>query len=89
MYTFVVAYAKRLDTRHNFEASQRGEAAVAQELRTSFELAFTLLIRWSIGKEAFDNPQRLDLDCGDFARRQDGSRAGAGSTGGTLSHLFR
>jgi hypothetical protein len=51
-----------------------GEEAASGELRASFELAFTLLRRWYIGKEAFDYPQGLDLDCGNFARRQQRSR---------------
>jgi hypothetical protein len=89
LYTFVGAHAKRQNTRHNLEASQRGEEAAAGELRASSELAFTLLRRWYIGKEAFDYPQRRDLDCGNFARRQDGRGAGAGSTAGTSSFLFR
>ena len=42
-----------------------------------------------MGKEAFDYPQKLDLDCGNFARRQDGRGADAGSTAGTSSYLFR
>ena len=89
LYTFVGAHAKRQGTRHNLEASQCGEAAAAGGLRDSIELALTLLIRWYIGKEAFDYPQRLDLDCGNFARRQDGRGAGSGSTAGTAFYLFR
>jgi hypothetical protein len=89
LYTFVGAHAKRQGTRHNLEASQRGEAAAAGDLRAGYDLALTLVIRWYIGKEAFDYLQRLDLDCGNFARRQDGRGAGSGSTAGTSSYLFR
>jgi hypothetical protein len=57
------------------------------ELKTITELHCTLVRSWHTKKQAFHYLQGLFLDCGNFARRQDGRGGGPDGTAGTLFHL--